>query len=68
MSVDSAAKRMGVLDVNVPSLLPAPDGTIDAGDRAQLLGLYRHADDGGGPPPPTPGTTWIHRARRRGRR
>lgn len=42
MAVDTAAKRYSLvgLAAPVPSLLPIPDGTVEAADRAHLLWLY----------------------------
>lgn len=39
---DSAAKRFSGMGLAAwdPPLLPIPDGTLDAGDRAHLLDLY----------------------------
>lgn len=41
MAIDTAAKRLSALNFGRGILLPAPDGTIDAGDKATLLNLYR---------------------------
>ena len=40
--IDTQAKRMSVIGLNmpVPSLLPEPDGTISDADRQHLLWLY----------------------------
>ena len=40
MAIDTAAKRLSALNFGRGILLPAPDGTIDAGDKATLLNLY----------------------------
>lgn len=43
MAIDTKAKRFSMMNMGHPGatiILPAPDGTIDAGDRAHLLGLY----------------------------
>lgn len=42
MSVDTRNKRMSLIGIGspVPSVLPNPDGTIGATDRAHLLWLY----------------------------
>lgn len=39
-AVDTADKRGSVLNMT-GSVLPVPNGGIDAGDRAQLAGVYR---------------------------
>lgn len=48
MAVDSAAKRISVPrgPIGIPGMPgwmtpPIPDGTIDAGDRQQIAGVYR---------------------------
>jgi len=51
MAVDTAAKRYSAMNLCDPIgvLLPAPDGTVDGGDRESLLGLYSGiAASGGG--------------------
>lgn len=43
MAVDSAAKRLNLLDSSLPfgvMLPPDPDGSISEGDRIALLGEY----------------------------
>lgn len=42
MAVDTANKRYSLIGFGqvTPRLLPVPDGTLDAADRALLLGLY----------------------------
>jgi len=40
MAVDSKAKRFSMLAMGRGAILPAPDGTIAAADRAHLLWLY----------------------------
>lgn len=40
MAIDTAEKRLSALNFGRGILLPAPDGTIDAGDKATLLNLY----------------------------
>lgn len=40
MPIDSRKKRLSALSFGSDDLLPDPDGTIDAGDRLTLLGLY----------------------------
>lgn len=42
MAVDTAAKRMSLVGYGMPFrlALPAPDGTLDQGDRQHLAGLY----------------------------
>ncbi len=41
MAIDTAAKRLSALNFGRGILLPFPDGTIDSGDKATLLNLYR---------------------------
>lgn len=50
MAIDTATKRASALGVGQPPgvILPVPDGTIDAADRAQLAGGYAPAAGGGG--------------------
>lgn len=43
-AVDSSDKRGSVLNMT-GSVLPGPDSSIDAGDRAQLVGVYRGLED-----------------------
>lgn len=64
MAIDTAAKRKRALGLGLSLgvLLPEPDGTIDANDRAQLLGLYRSPDNTG-PQPPDPVIPVIQSAR-----
>lgn len=43
MAIDSKPKRFSMLQFSEPDIvavLPDPDGTMAAGDRAHLLGLY----------------------------
>lgn len=42
MAIDTAAKRAAALGVGMPPgvILPMPDGTVSAQDRAQLVGTY----------------------------
>ena len=42
MAIDDEQKRAGAIGVGTPTpgVLPSPDGTVDAGDRARLAGLY----------------------------
>ena len=68
---DTANKRASALNLSQPwrGMLPLPDATADAGDRAQSAFMYRGLFDGGTPPEPSPvNNEWIIRARRRGRR
>lgn len=50
MAIDTATKRASAIGVGQPPgvILPVPDGTIDASDRAQLAGGYAPASGGGG--------------------
>jgi hypothetical protein len=48
--IDTRDKRASAASLPALALLPAPDGVIDAGDRRQLLGLYRGF---AATPPPT---------------
>lgn len=61
MALDTAAKRFSMLGVcdSISASLPMPDGTLDAGDRAQFLSLYR-GDDAEAPigPPATGRIGW----------
>jgi len=43
MAIDTRNRRASVIGLDLLALrvLPSPDGTIDAGDRAQLAGKYR---------------------------
>ncbi len=56
MAIDTRQKRFSMMSfpLNVPSpVLFEADGTVDADDRAHLLGLYSGialASPGGGPP------------------
>jgi hypothetical protein len=52
---DTAAKRRRALGfgLSLGVLLPEPDGTIDADDRAMLAGLYYAGASGPLPPEPT---------------
>lgn len=71
--VDTANKRGSVpLIPGVYKMLPIPDSTIDAGDRAQLAFLYRGFLDSEEPPPESSGSTsggraaaWFILSRRR---
>ena len=42
MAIDSAAKRLSILDFDTAPFvaMPAPDGTIASADMLHLLGLY----------------------------
>ena len=40
MALDTKSKRFSMLSFEDGALLPAPDGTIDAADRAHLIWLY----------------------------
>jgi hypothetical protein len=42
---DTPQKRSAAINVGPGVMLPAPDGVIDAGDRAQLAGAYRMGAD-----------------------
>lgn len=44
MAVDTAAKRKRALDAGMGWGTPLPDGTLEAVDRAHLLGLYHAAE------------------------
>lgn len=41
MAIDSAEKRRAALSVSHPGLLPAPDTSVEEGDRGMLAGVYR---------------------------
>lgn len=43
MAIDTRDKRASALGrgLRFLAIFPAPDGTIDAGDRLQIVGLYR---------------------------
>lgn len=51
MAIDTAAKRLSMLNYGNGDLLPKPSGAVDAGERATLLELYSGI---GLSPPPTP--------------
>lgn len=63
MAVDIRDKRMSMIGLALPFLfvLPQPEGSIGAGDRFQLLWLYRAFQDAANFPP----FLWIRRRRRR---
>jgi len=70
VSVDSIDKRASATLVSMPfrAVLPQP-GTMDAGDRPEIVFLYRGiVDEGGSSPPPVTAVDWLTPARRRGRR
>jgi hypothetical protein len=50
MAIDTRRKRMSALRHVVRNLLPLPDGSVNAGDRAMLAGLYGgvHDSEAGG--------------------
>lgn len=54
--MDTAAKRASALGRSLPFLTvyPIPDGTVDVGDRAQTLWLYRGLADTPPEPVETP--------------
>jgi hypothetical protein len=59
MAIDTASKRRRVLGFGRPgAILPAPDGSIDAEDRAGLAGVYY---TGGAPVPPVPPSPIVRR-------
>lgn len=49
MAVDTAAKRLSLVGFGAPwfPMVVIPDGTVDAADRADLLGLYAGLGEGG---------------------
>lgn len=40
MAIDTAAKRASILNLSTGDLLPAPSGTVTAGERLTFLDLY----------------------------
>lgn len=69
--MDTADKRASAVHIGLPfrGMLPVPDGSIGAGDRAQAGLMYRGIiDEGGTPPEPATNNDWLIVARRRGRR
>lgn len=60
MAIDTAAKRLAVMDMDDPgkSTGPLPDGSFDAADRAHLVWLY-YIPSGPPPPPEDDGITVL---------
>ena len=56
MAIDSAEKRLAIMDMDEATMpaIPLTDGSFDAGDRLHLLWLYAF---GATPPPPPPVVT-----------
>lgn len=56
MAVDTAKKRASSFGT---SFVPFPDGTVDADDRAAILGVYSFEDEGGVGPSFPGGTRFV---------
>lgn len=68
--MDTANKRASAILIGLPfrGMLPIPDASIDAGDRAQVAFMYRGLLDEGVEPEPGGASEWLITARRRGSR